>query len=251
MLEGGTLTIALKNFTVDEAYAGLHGSAKPGEYVCLTVSDTGTGMNAEVRQKIFAPFFTTKEPGKGTGLGLSTVQTIVQEHGGFINLESSPGTGTSFHVFLPGSNDFETKVEPAPLQLPRGRGQLILIADDEQMVREIVKTALEAYDYRVITADDGADALSKFTLNHEEVAGLVVDLEMPNSNGIACIQALRRINERIPILLVSGVTSTELPLAQIEALGTSFLSKPFNKTDLLTAIHQCLTHSSEVINARG
>ena len=249
MPDGGTLTIALKNFNVDEAYANLHGSAKPGEYVCLSVSDTGTGMSAEVRQKIFNPFFTTKDPGKGTGLGLSTVQTIVQEHGGFINLESTPGTGTSFQVFLPGSNDSETKVEPASQQLPRGHGQLILIADDEQMVREIVKTALEAYDYRVITADDGADALSKFALNHSAIAGLVVDLEMPNSNGIACLQALRRINDRIPILLVSGVTAGERPLAQIEALGASFLPKPFNKTDLLTAIHQCLTHSPEEIHA--
>ena len=244
MPDGGTLTISLKNFTVDEAYSGLHGNAKPGDYVCLSISDTGTGMSAEIKQKIFDPFFTTKEPGKGTGLGLSTVQAIVREHSGFMNLESSPGKGTSFQVFLPSCNDFEPHAQPAPMQLPRGNGQLILIADDEQMVREIVKTALEAYDYRVITADDGADALRKFALNQKELAGLVVDLQMPNLNGIACLQALRQINDQVPILLVSGVNGAELPLAQIETLGASFLPKPFNKTDLLHALHRCINHAA-------
>jgi len=241
MPTGGTLTIALKNFTVDDAYAGLHVNARPGEYVCLTVSDTGTGMSAEVRQKIFDPFFTTKEPGKGTGLGLSTVQTIVREHGGFINLESAPGTGTSFQVFLPGCNDAGPNTDHEPLHLPRGNGQLILIADDEQMVREIAKTALEAYDYRVVTADDGADALRKFALHQKDLAGLVLDLQMPNLDGIHCLQTLRRINDRVPILVVSGVNAADLPLAQIEALNGSFLAKPFNKSDLLTAVHRCVT----------
>jgi PAS domain S-box-containing protein len=251
MPAGGMLTIALKNFTVDDAYAGLHGNARPGEYVCLTVSDTGTGMSAEVRQKIFDPFFTTKEPGKGTGLGLSTVQTIVREHGGFINLDSAPGAGTSFQVFLPGCNDAGPNTDQEPLQLPRGNGQLILIADDEQMVREIVKTALEAYDYRVITADDGADALSKFAANQNALAGLVLDLQMPNLDGMTCLQALRRINDHVPILLVSGVNAAELPSAQIEALGVSFLPKPFNKTDLLTAMHRCFTSTPAETKTNG
>jgi len=239
MPNGGTITIALKNFSVDEAYARLHGNARPGDYVCLSVTDTGTGMSAEIREKIFDPFFTTKEPGKGTGLGLSTVQAIVREHEGFMNLESSPGVGTSFQIFIPGSNDFVALGEPTPLNLPRGNGQLILIVDDEQMVREIVKTALEAYDYRVITADDGADALKKFTLHQQELAGLIVDLQMPNMNGITFLEALRQINDHVPTLVVSGENATELPMAKIQSLGASFLAKPFNKTDLLTSIHQC------------
>ena len=239
MPNGGTITIALKNFSVDEAYARLHGNARPGDYVCLSVTDTGTGMSAEIREKIFDPFFTTKEPGKGTGLGLSTVQAIVREHEGFMNLESSPGVGTSFQIFIPGSNDFVALGEPTPLNLPRGNGQLILIVDDEQMVREIVKTALEAYDYRVITADDGADALKKFTLHQQELAGLIVDLQMPNMNGITFLEALRQINDHVPTLVVSGENATELPMAKIQSLGASFLAKPFNKTDLLTSIHHC------------
>jgi len=241
MPDGGTLTLALKNVTVDEAFVSMHSEAKPGEYICLTVSDTGTGMSAEVRQKIFDPFFTTKEQGKGTGLGLSTVQTIVRDHGGFLDVESSPGTGTSFHAYLPGCNDMELRAEPAQAPIPRGNGQLILIVDDEQMVREIVKTTLEAYDYRVITADDGSDALRKFALNQKEVAALVVDLQMPNLNGLACLQSLRQIDERIPITLVSGANAADLPLAQIKALDVAFLPKPFNKTDLLMAVHQGFT----------
>jgi PAS domain S-box-containing protein len=249
MPEGGTITISLKNFSVDEAYAKLHGDAEPGAYVCLSVSDTGTGMSAEIKEKIFDPFFTTKEPGKGTGLGLSTVQAIVREHDGFMNLESSPGAGTSFQIFIPGSNDFVVPGEPVPLRLPRGNGQLIMIVDDEQMVREIVKTALEAYDYRVITADDGADALRKFSLHQKELAGLVVDLQMPNVNGLIFLEALRRINDRVPVLVVSGASAAELPLAQIEALDASFLAKPFNKTDLITAVHQCCIQTKVETNA--
>jgi len=243
MPEGGTITIALSNFAVDEAYAQLHGNTKPGDYVCLSITDTGTGMNTEVKAKIFDPFFTTKAPGKGTGLGLSTVQAIVREHDGFMNLESSPGAGTNFQIFIPGCNDFEAHGDTAPLHLPRGNGQLIMIVDDEQMVREIVKTALEAYDYRVVTADDGADALRKFALHQKELAGLVVDLQMPNVNGMAFLEAMRRINDQVPILVVSGENAAEVPLAKIESFGAAFLAKPFNKTDLLTAIHRCLPHT--------
>jgi len=243
MPEGGTITIALKNFAVDEAYAQLHGNTKPGDYVCLSITDTGTGMSTEVKAKIFDPFFTTKAPGKGTGLGLSTVQAIVREHDGFMNLESSPGAGTNFQIFIPGCNDFVAHGDTAPLLLPRGNGQLIMIVDDEQMVREIVKTALEAYDYRVVTADDGGDALRKFALHRKELAGLVVDLQMPNVNGIAFLETMRRIDDQVPILIVSGENAAEVPLAKIEFLDAAFLAKPFNKTDLLTAIHRCLTHT--------
>jgi PAS domain S-box-containing protein len=246
MPDGGTLTVTLTNFTVDQAYASLHGHAQLGEYVCLSISDTGTGMSPEVKQKIFDPFFTTKEPGKGTGLGLSTVQTIIQEHGGFMNLITAPGTGTSFQIYLPACNDNEPMASIKQSDLPRGNGELILIADDEHMVCEIVKTALEAYNYRVITASDGAEALSKFALNQAELAGLVMDLQMPHLSGIACLQAVRRINPRLPVLLVSGAGAAEIPREQIETLGASFLAKPFNKTDLLTAIHASLIHSSVV-----
>jgi PAS domain S-box-containing protein len=237
MPDGGVLSIALKNFTVDQAYASLHGHAQPGDYVCLSISDTGTGMDAEVKQKIFDPFFTTKEPGKGTGLGLPTVQAIIREHGGFLNLDTAPGAGTSFHVFLPGCNDAGTKVDPILPQIPRGNGQLILIADDEQMVREIIKTALEAYDYRVITADDGIDALAKFAANQKELAGIIVDLQMPNLDGSACVQALRQINGCIPILSISGSLGTEAPPPGPEQ-NVAFLAKPFTKGALLAAVQQ-------------
>ena len=243
MPDGGTLTIALKNVELDEASADQNPTAKPGQYVCLSVSDTGTGMPAEVKQKIFDPFFTTKAPGKGTGLGLSTVQTIVREHDGFMTLESTPGKGTCFQIFIPGNNEFDHQIEAPPLDIPRGNGQLILIADDEQMIREIMKTALEAYNYSVITADDGADALRKFALNHKKIAGLVMDLEMPNMTGIACIQALRKIDEDTPILAISGASEAELPQAELTTHHVDFLAKPFAQNALLVAVHHLLDAS--------
>jgi CheY-like chemotaxis protein len=250
MPDGGQLSITLKNASVDDALARQHGEVKPGHFVCITVSDTGVGMNAEVCDKIFDPFFTTKGPGKGTGLGLATVHTIVHDHGGFIQVASAPGKGTRFDVYLPACDEMGAAVTNVPFQAPpRGHDELILVADDEITIREIVKTTLEAYGYRTISADDGIDALSKFALHQKEIGGAVIDLKMPHLNGTSCIQAIRRIAGHLPILLVSGVSEAELPVAQIASLGTAFLQKPFSKSDLLDALHQCLVSSGPTVTA--
>jgi PAS domain S-box-containing protein len=241
MPNGGELGIAMNNFSADEPFASTHREAKPGDYVRITVSDTGTGMSPEVVNRIFEPFFTTKAPGKGTGLGLATVQTIVQAHGGFLEVESKPGSGTKFHVCIPAEKEtIGRTVEPA-MQVPRGHNELIMIADDERAVREIVKATLEACGYRTLTADNGIDAVSKFALQRDEIAGVITDLQMPHLDGMACAQALRQINSRTPVLIVSGADISTVPLLQIEALGASFLAKPFSKMDLLKALHRCLT----------
>ena len=241
MPEGGALTIALKNFQVDEAFAQLQGGINPGRYIRIDVTDTGTGMSTEIQKKIFDPFFTTKEPGKGTGLGLATVQTIVHNHDGFLKLDSKPGQGTCFHIYLPGCDDLEaaTRAPFAPPP-PLGNGELILIADDEHTVSEIVKSTLEACGYRTIVADDGIKALSLFAQQHQEIACVIADLRMPNLDGLACAQAFRQINERVPVLLTSGANENEAPITQIKALGATYLPKPFTKADLLTAIHRSI-----------
>lgn len=243
MPTGGNLSIAMKNFQVDEAFAQLQGGIKPGRYVQVDVADTGTGMSSEVQQKIFDPFFTTKAPGKGTGLGLATVLTIVRGHEGFLKLESKPGLGTCFHIYLPACDEVEVATHTPFAPPSMGHGELILIADDEHTVREIVKSTLEACGYRTILADDGINALSQFALQHQEIACVVADIEMPNLDGLACAQAFRQINESVPVLLATGKNESDAQTEQIKAAGATYLAKPFTKADLLTAINRCIESS--------
>lgn len=245
MPEGGEIKLKLSNFEVNEAFASLHSEAKPGNYIRLDVADTGTGMSAEIRAKIFEPFFTTKAPGKGTGLGLATIQTIVQSHGGFLELESEPGVGTIFHVFLPASDDTKSMTNAPTREAPLGQNELILLADDEFSVREIIKTALDACGYRTLLADNGIEAIEKFKLQQNEIGCVIADLEMPKLAGLPCARILRSLAPSLPILLVSGANEGDAPLQEIKSLGASYLSKPFSKTDLLIALQDCLAPTRE------
>jgi signal transduction histidine kinase len=156
MPNGGTLLLSAENITIDEHYAGMMPEAHAGPYVVLQVSDTGTGIPRDVLDKIFDPFFTTKEMGKGTGLGLSSLIGIVKSHGGFVNVYSEVGTGTTFKVFLPALPGCEaTPAIATPVPLPLGRGELILVVDDELTLRDITQRILERRGYRILTAADG------------------------------------------------------------------------------------------------
>ncbi|MFT3780412.1 MAG: response regulator [Nibricoccus sp.] len=243
MPNGGELTITLSNFRVDEAFAKIQGNIKPGDFVRIDIADTGTGMPPEIQKKIFDPFFTTKAPGKGTGLGLATVQTIVQSHNGFLALESEPGRGTTFRIYLPACDESDKAPASPVAKAPHGSNELVLIADDERSVREIVKTTLEACGYRTMLADDGISALSQFALHQNEIACVIVDMEMPNLAGLACAQALRQLSGTVAILLVSGISATEVPQQQITSLGAKFLSKPFSKDDLLHSLARSLNQA--------
>ncbi|MFT3869399.1 MAG: response regulator [Nibricoccus sp.] len=240
MPTGGNLSITMKNFLVEDSATPPADGIRPGRYIRLDVADTGTGMTPEVKQKVFDPFFTTKAPGKGTGLGLATVLTIIKGHEGFLKFESEPGVGTCFHIYLPACDEVEAATRTPFAPPPTGRGELILIADDEHTVREIVKSILEASGYRTILADDGATALSQFALNREEIACVIADIEMPNLDGFACAQAFRLINKNVPVLLATGKNEPEPPADQIEAAGAAYLAKPFTKAELLTNINRCI-----------
>ncbi|PTY07357.1 hybrid sensor histidine kinase/response regulator [Opitutaceae bacterium EW11] len=237
---GGDISIQLANFTVDSSFAHTHGAAAPGNYIRITVADTGTGMSEEVRAKIFEPFYTTKPAGRGTGLGLAMVQRIVLEHRGFLDVDTAPGAGTRFHIFLPACEPDEPIAAVAAQEPPRGSGELLLVADDDHSLREIVRTALEAHGYRVMAANDGTDALSTFAVHRSEIAGVVCDLGMPYLDGAACSRAIRNLAPRIPIVLVSGRDSRQLPTSELEALKLECLSKPFTRLDLLVAVHHSL-----------
>ncbi len=241
MTTGGTLTIAAKNVTLDEGSAANDLEARPGLYVQIQVTDTGTGIHPETMEKIFDPFFTTKEVGHGTGLGLSTSQAIVKSHGGLMRVHSEPGRGTTFSVFLPARTSVGTVdsgvVEP---EMPRGNGELILVVDDELSVREITQQTLETFGYRVILAVDGADAVATYATHKEEISLVLTDMTMPVMDGSAAIQILRRFNPSVRIIAASGLASHNC-VTDATKLGVKhFLAKPYTAEALLKTIRQVL-----------
>ncbi|CAN5322664.1 response regulator [soil metagenome] len=234
---GGTLSISAKNFSIDENYSRMHIDAEPGNYVLITVTDSGTGMNSEVVKRMFDPFFTTKDIGKGTGLGLATTLTIVKSHGGFINVYSEPGKGTSFSIYFPSAEKGPAAASVrASDALPHGNGELILIVDDEENIRKISEATLGRFGYRTATAVDGTDALAVYSRRHDEVAVVLTDLAMPYMDGSALIRALKKLDPAIKIVAMSGLMGDE-QMSELKSLGVSdFLSKPFTAEALLNSL---------------
>lgn len=244
MLSGGTLKLDAKNIVLDENYLRLHADARPGPYVQITVSDTGIGIPPELVSKIFDPFFTTKELGKGTGLGLSTVLGIVKSHGGFITVYSEVGKGTRFNIYFPAAEPVQvTKGEPKREKLPLGRGELVLVVDDEASIREMAKAALEVHGYKVLLAENGFDAVSKFRQQQDEIRLIITDMAMPEMDGPATIREIRKISPAMKIIGASGLTSSA-DLAQVAAPDVqAFLSKPYSVEQLLTALDKLFQQS--------
>jgi PAS domain S-box-containing protein len=241
MPEGGSISIRAENMFVDDNYARMHLEAKPGRFVLVTVSDTGPGMPQEIQSRIFEPFFTTKEMSKGTGLGLSTVLTIVKSHGGFMNAYSEVNKGSQFALYLP-ALDAPGKTEASALQtaLPVGSGELILVVDDEESIREITRGTLETFGYRVLTANDGTEALALYVDHKDEIAVVLTDMMMPFMDGPATIRALRKINPAIRIIAASGLIGGHKPgEASLEGVSI-FLSKPYTAEKLLNALAEIL-----------
>jgi CheY-like chemotaxis protein len=241
MPHGGTLTLTASNLTIDAQYAGMSQEAKAGPHVLLQVTDTGHGMSPEVRERIFEPFFTTKELGKGTGIGLATVHTVVKSHGGFLNVESEVGRGTTFKIYLPADPTLRAE-DPAsvPVELPRGRNELVLVVDDEFSIRDITQQTLEAFGYRVITATDGAEAVALYAKQGSEIAVVLTDMMMPIMDGVATIQVLLRINPAVRIIAASGIDSGDT-VAQASNAGVKhFLIKPYTTETLLKLFREIL-----------
>jgi len=248
MPQGGALVISAENVALDAHFAGLIHGAKPGPYTLLHVEDTGAGIAPEIMEKIFDPFFTTKGVGKGTGLGLSTSLGIIKSHGGFIRVYSEPGKGTKFSVYLPAQTEASghTAAEMAA-ELPRGNGELILVVDDESFVRQITEQTLEAFDYRVILAADGAEAAAAYATHGAEIAAVLMDMMMPVLDGPATIMVLRRMNPEVRIIAASGLSANEPNCSAVSLGSRHVLTKPFTAETLLKAIRQVLDddlHSS-------
>lgn len=230
---GGVLEIACANTVVDEQYARMHADAAAGAYVMIRVADSGAGIPREISDSIFEPFFTTKQPGAGTGLGLATVRSIVRTHKGFMNVRSEPGR-TVFKVYLPAVRDAAPEETRAPAELPRGHGELVLLIDDEEAIREITCTTLESYGYRVLAAADGSEGVALFAQN-PDVAVVITDMLMPVMDGAMTIRALRRINPKVRVIGMSGFDARPGSIA-----GDVTLVKPFTAESLLRAIEEVL-----------
>ncbi len=244
MPDGGTLTIVAENRMVDESEARRNIEAKVGAYVVVTVADTGYGIGAEIIDRIFDPFFTTKEVGSGTGLGLSTALGIVKNHGGWISVSSKVGFGSEFKVFLP-ANGGTKAIQPgeSSSKLPTGKGELILVVDDEAAICEVAKTVLETCDYRVLTANDGIDAIALYTHHHSEIKAVLIDMMMPSMDGLTCVRTLKAINPEVKIIVMSGLLSSQ-DLANATQGGIqAFLPKPFTSDLLATTVHRVVNDS--------
>ena len=241
MPEGGSISIKAENVFVDENYARMHIEAKAGRFVVVSVSDTGPGMTPEIQSRIFEPFFTTKEMTKGTGLGLSTALTIVKSHGGFINVYSELHKGSHFALYLP-ALDAPGTVESGALQtdLPLGNGELILVVDDEESIREITRGTLETFGYTVMTASDGTEALALYADKKNEIAIVLTDMVMPFMDGPATIRALQRMNPKVRIIAASGLGAGQhAGEGALEGVSV-FLNKPYTAEKLLKALAQVL-----------
>ncbi|MEN9572194.1 MAG: hypothetical protein RL514_49 [Verrucomicrobiota bacterium] len=235
MPRGGQLRLAAEVCELDAAQAAQWPGAIPGEWVRLTVSDTGTGMTPEVRARLGEAFFTTKPIGQGTGLGLTTVFSIVKSHGGFWRVESEEGRGTSFHLYLPPAPAITGAAAPDAEQLPHGRGELILVADDEAAILEITRATLACYGYRTVCARDGAEAVALFCRQPDDIKLVLADCQMPFLDGPGVVQALRKVQPTVKCVLVSA-SLADGSLAVPAGAPVPFLAKPFTSAQLLALL---------------
>jgi CheY-like chemotaxis protein len=216
----------------------------------LKVRDTATGIPEELREKIFDPFFTTKEPGKGTGLGLATVLSIVRAHGGIIAVSSAPGKGTTFKIYLPADVEVAKagNQDVVARRAPSGRGEFVLVVDDESPMRETTTKLLARAGYQVVTASDGAEGIATLARFQDRIKVVVCDLMMPVMDGVGIVRVVKRINPLLKVIISSGLLEDPAhydKLAQLKELGvTFFLSKPYESNDLLAALHASLCESN-------
>ena len=245
MPNGGKLAITFQNTTIDLTNTALNTEVRPGSYVLIQVADSGTGMNQKTLERIFEPFFSTKPHGQGTGLGLSTSLGIVKSHGGFINVYSELGRGSTFKVYLPAKATGELN-EPEPVHqniLPRGNNELILLVDDEESICATVKKILERFGYRVVTAANGAEAVSIYATQGANIAAVITDMHMPIMDGPAAIIALQSINPQVKIIGSSGLAANGGVAKAASAGVQHFVPKPYTAEKMLRTLRAILDNA--------
>jgi CheY-like chemotaxis protein len=240
MPEGGMLTLRARNVILDEDYCSRNLEVSPGEYVELSVSDTGTGMEKSIQERIFEPFFTTKDPGSGTGLGLSMVFGIVKAHGGHITCHSEPGAGTTFSVYFPVAEEAREAKDGLMEKSDHTGNETILIVDDEEMIRKFAGEMLEIIGYTVITAENGLKALEIYSQQAETIDLVILDLNMPIMNGVECLEAMAAVNPRVKALIATGYWVDSETKERLAKHAKGLISKPFKTEDFLRLIRKIL-----------
>jgi len=238
MPDGGKVTIETANVELDDEYASAHIGVKPGRYVMLAISDTGTGMDKATQARIFEPFFTTKEKGKGTGLGLSTVFGIAEQSGGTVWVYSEVGKGTTFKVYLPWTDEEQSGASPtAPIATLRGT-ETVLLVEDEDQIRNVARGILQRHGYRVLECRNGGEALLTCEQHSGKIDLLLSDVVMPKMSGKVLADRLAPVRPEMKVLFMSGYTDGVL-VGQLAA-GSSFLQKPLTPGALTRKIREVL-----------
>jgi CheY-like chemotaxis protein len=249
MPQGGKLTIETKNVFVDEEYARTRPTVPRGNYAVLSVTDTGHGMDAETQARMFEPFFTTKENGKGTGLGLATVYGVVKQSEGFIWVETAPGRGSRFEVYLPQVR--QATAEPVRAEKTKGAltraSETVLLAEDEDAVRELACEFLSAAGYRVFAAENGEKALKIAETLSQPIHLLVTDVVMPRMRGTELARKLKHLQPNMKVIYMSGYLGEEGSEEFVE--DSEYLQKPFSRDSLLHRAGVILNESSLMAGA--
>lgn len=237
IVDVGRITIATNTETIDEEACRRHAHLAPGCFVTLSVSDDGCGMDQETIKQIFEPFFTTKASGRGTGLGLSTVYGIVKQNNGLIHVDSEPGKGTTFKIFLPGHEGrAAASQKAAEVVLPKGRGETVLVVEDEVSILELTDKMLKRYGYNVLLAASPADALHIVRTHNEEISLLITDVIMPEMNGRQLVDEIKSVLPGIKHLFMSGYPADVIDHSGVLKDGLHFIQKPFSPKDLIAKI---------------
>jgi CheY-like chemotaxis protein len=241
MPKGGVFSITTEQVLLDAEFTSAHGLAQAGRYALITVSDTGLGMNEETTQRIFEPFFTTKEVGKGTGLGLAVVYGIVKQHKGLIKAYSEPGHGTNFRIYLP-VIELDAAEETANVaeEQPIGGTETILLAEDDKSVRDVTENILMDFGYKVITAVDGAEAVSMFTDNKDRIRLLLFDLLMPKKTGKEAYDEIRKMRPDIKVIFTSGYDPDMVRQKALLEQNVPVIYKPMPLPALLKKVRSVL-----------
>lgn len=244
MPKGGVLSINTELIDMDDNFIKFHGFGKPGKYVLISVSDTGVGIEETIKSRIFEPFFTTKSPDRGTGLGLAIVYGIVKQHGGYVDVYSKPGFGSTFNIYLPSKDipfDKEREIVQKVSEITYGSGELILLIEDDDNVRNYLKKALEHGNYQIVEARNGFEGIEKYLLNKDKIKLVILDIIMPLKNGKETLDEIKKIEPSQKYIFISGYPSEIIFEKGMVDSNIEFLSKPISPMVLLQKVKEVLS----------